>query len=110
MTGGILDPKAPPHLTYPFVATKNLHELRKFMRHVEDDLPYVTAPALIVQGRKDSMVPPVNGELIHSALGSKVKHLLYLDRSDHVLPMDYDREILFEKAWNFIRSEGKGID
>ena len=80
------------------------------MRQVEADLPRITAPALIVQGRRDSMVPPVNGELIHRALGSKVKHLLYLDRSDHVIPMDFDREILFEKAWNFIRSEGQKID
>jgi len=110
LTGGILDPQAPPHLTYPYVATKNLYELKKFMRHVEDDLPYVKAPTLVVQGRKDSMVPPVNGDLIYQALGSQVKHLLYLDRSDHVIPMDFDREILFEKAIRFIRSEGKSLD
>jgi carboxylesterase len=80
------------------------------MDHVREDLPYVTAPALVVQGRKDSMVPPPNGDLVYQALGSKVKHLLYLDRSDHVVPMDFDKEILFESAFKFIQSDGQKID
>lgn len=110
LTGGILDPQAPVHQTYPYVATKSLYELKKFMDHVREDLPYVTAPALVVQGRKDSMVPPANGDLVHQALGSKVKHLLYLDRSDHVVPMDFDRQILFEKAFKFVQSGGQSVD
>jgi carboxylesterase len=110
LTGGILDPSAPPHITYPYVATRSLHELKKFMDHVREDLPYVRVPALVVQGRKDSMVPPENGGIIHRALGSQVKHLLYLDRSDHVVTMDHDRQTLFEKAFRFIETGGKGID
>jgi carboxylesterase len=110
LTGGILDPQASAHQTYPYVATKNLYELKKFMDHVREDLPYVTAPALVAQGRKDSMVPPANGDLVYQALGSKVKHLLYLDRSDHVIPMDFDRNILFEKAFKFIQTSGQSVD
>jgi carboxylesterase len=107
LAGGVLDPSAPAHETYPYLATKSLYELKKFMRHVEEDLPYVTAPALVVQGRKDSMVPPSNGDLVYQALGSKLKHLVYLDRSDHVIPLDYDRKILFEKAHRFIKTGGR---
>ena len=110
LTGGILDPQAPAHQTYPYVATKNLYELKKFMDHVREDLPYVTAPALVAQGGKDSMVPPRNGELVHQSLGSKVKHLLYLDRSDHVVTMDFGKEVLFEKAHKFIESDGAKVD
>ena len=110
LTGGILDPQSPPHKTYPYVATKSLYELKKLMDHLREDLPYVTAPALVVQGRRDSMVPPPNGDLVYRSLGSPVKHLLYLDRSDHVIPMDLDREILFEKAFKFIRSNGTKVE
>lgn len=110
LTGGILDPQAPPHLTYPYVATKNLYELKKFMDHVREDLPYVTTPALVVQGQKDSMVPPPNGEMVHQALGSKVKHLLYLEGSDHVVTMDFGKQVLFEKALKFIESDGLKVD
>ncbi len=110
LTGGILDPQAKPHETYPYVATRSLYELKKFMDHVREDLPYVTAPALIVQGRKDSMVPPANGDILYQALGSRLKHLHYLDRSDHVVTMDFDKRTLFEKALKFIQSGGKKTD
>lgn len=110
LTGGILDPAAPPHITYPYIATRNLYELKKLMDVVRPELPRITVPALVVQGRKDSMVPPSNGDLIHQALGSHTKHLLYLDRSHHVVTMDFDRKIVFEKALNFIKSDGLRTD
>ncbi len=110
LTGGILDPSAPAHQTYPYVATKSLYELKKLMGQVRQDLPLITAPALIFQGRKDSMVPPPNGDLVYQSLGSPVKHLQYLDRSDHVVTMDFDRRIVFEKAFKFIESGGQSID
>lgn len=107
LTGGVLDPSAPPHETYPYLSTDSLYELKKLMRHVADDLPFVTAPVLVVQGRKDSMVAPENGKWVYEALGSKLKHLVYLDRSDHVIPLDYDRGVLFEKALRFIKTAGQ---
>jgi carboxylesterase len=110
LTGGILDPASPPHVTYPYVMTKSLYDLKKFMDVVREELPRITVPALVIQGRKDSMVPPPNGELIYNSLGSASKHLLYLDRSDHVVTMDYDKQAVFEKAFNFIQSGGMRID
>jgi carboxylesterase len=110
LTGGILDPDAPPHLTYPYVATQSLYELKKLMDLVRSELPQITVPALVVQGRKDSMVPPPNGDLVYQALGSAVKHLLYLDHSDHVVTMDYDKQTLFEKAFQFVQSDGLKVD
>jgi carboxylesterase len=110
LTGGILDQQAPPHLTYPYVATRSLYELKKFMEVVREELFGIIVPALVVQGRKDSMVPPINGEFLYRSLGSKVKHLLFLERSNHVVTMDFDKEILFEKTFHFIQSGGSKID
>jgi carboxylesterase len=64
----------------------------------------------VVQGRKDSMVPPDNAEFIHKHLGSTLKHLVYLERSDHVVTQDYDRQVLFEKLGKFLAASGKSID
>ncbi len=110
LTGGILDPTSSPHLTYPYVMTKSLYDLKKFMDVVRGELPRITAPALVIQGRKDSMVPPPNGDLVYQALGSGSKHLLYLDRSDHVVTMDYDKQTVFEKVFKFIQSNGLKVD
>jgi carboxylesterase len=110
LTGGILDPQSPPHLTYPYVATQSLYELKKLMDLVRSELPRITVPALVIQGRKDSMVPPPNGDLVYQALGSSIKHLLYLERSDHVVTMDYDKQTLFEKVFKFVQSDGLTVD
>lgn len=110
LTGGILDPSAPPHMTYPYVMTKSLYDLKKLMDVVRPELPRITAPALVIQGKKDSMVPPSNGDLVYQALGSASKHLLYLDRSDHVVTMDFEKQTVFEKAFNFIQSDGQRVD
>lgn len=107
LTGGILDKGAPKHITYPYVATKNLYELKKLMDVVRPELPRIQVPALVVQGRKDSMVPPPNGQIIYDALGSPRKHLLYLDNSDHVVTMDSEKDKLFEAAYRFIQSQGQ---
>ena len=109
LTGGVLDKTAPKHVTYPYVATKNLFELKKLMDVVRPELAQIKVPALVVQGRKDSMVPPPNGQIIYDALGSSHKHLLYLDNSDHVVTIDYEKQVLFEKAEAFIRSQGKNV-
>ncbi len=110
LSGGVLDPSASPHVTYPYIATRNLYELKKLMDHLIDDLPYITCPALVVQGSKDSMVPPSNGTLIHGALGSTLKHLVYLERSDHVVTLDYDRQILFQNIERFLATDGQSIE
>jgi carboxylesterase len=73
-------------------------------------LPAIKVPALVIQGRHDSMVSPENADLIYRALGSKDKHLLYLDRSDHVVTMDFDKQIVFEKVFSFIHSGGLDIN
>lgn len=102
LTGGILDPQASPHKTYPYVMTKSLYDLKKLMEVVRGELPSIRVPALIAQGRKDSMVPPGNADLIYQWLGSTQKDLLYLDRSDHVVTMDFDKEVLFKRVSKFL--------
>jgi len=110
LTGGILDPTAPPHVTYPYVMTKSLYDLKKLMGVVREELPRITVPALVIQGRKDAMVPSLNGDLLYQSLGSTSKHLLYLDRSNHVVTMDFDRQTVFEKAFKFIQSDGLRVE
>ncbi len=109
LTGGVLDPSAPPHLTYPYVFTQSLYELKKLMDGVRKEMRSITAPALVVQGRRDSMVPPKNGEIIYQGLGSSLKHLLYLDRSDHVVTLDYDHSIVMGAIEKFLSTGGHSI-
>jgi carboxylesterase len=109
LRGGVVDPQAPPHATYEYAPTSSLHELKKLMDHMRDDLAFVKVPALVAHGALDPMVAPANADHILEALGSPLKHRLILPRSGHVLPMDQDREILFRKIRLFLRSGGKRV-
>jgi esterase/lipase len=44
--------------------------------------------------------------LIHRLLGSKDKTLIEVDRSYHVVTVDYDKEVVKEKTFEFIRRVG----
>jgi carboxylesterase len=44
LAGGVLDPSAPAHETYPYLATKSLYELKKLMRHVKRTCPISRPP------------------------------------------------------------------
>jgi carboxylesterase len=109
LKGGVADPEASPHQTYDYAPTQSLHELKKLMDHLRDDLPFVKAPALIVHGAKDSMVPPANADHIYAALGSPIKHKVILPDSDHVIPLDFNKEQLFRNTLHFMRSKGRKI-
>jgi carboxylesterase len=95
------------HATYDYAPTRSLHELKRMMDHLREDLRYVTAPALVCHGALDSMVPPANADRILEAIGSPVKHRLLLPSSNHVLPLDEDRQVLFEKVGRFMQSGGR---
>ena len=109
LAGGVGDPDAPPHVTYPVCPTQSLYQMKLLADGVSARLHELKAPLLILHGRRDSMVPPDNAAFLYGKAGSRLKHLVYLDRSDHVLPLDLDKEEVFQKAARFVSSHGRRI-
>jgi carboxylesterase len=60
-------------------------------------------PVLLFQSKNDHTVNPENVHLIHSLLGSADKTVVEVEKSYHVLTADYDKEIVKEKTYAFIR-------
>ena len=107
LRGGVRDPQGPVHETYPTCPTSSLYEMKKLADGVRTRLDSFSRPLLILQGRRDSMVPPDNAERLWARAGTPLKTLHYLDRSDHVLPLDYDRDEVFQWVHRFLQTEGK---
>jgi carboxylesterase len=63
----------------------------------------ITTPTLIIQGRLDTVVEPINARWLHRQLGAKTKALLSLPRSDHLVALDHDRDIVIRATLEFIR-------
>jgi carboxylesterase len=73
------------------IPTAAIHELLKLGTRTRRELPRVTVPALVMQGRRDDTVVPATAQVIYDRLGSRDKELVYFERSGHQLPNDVER-------------------
>lgn len=72
-----------PHINYRNIPTRGLYELRRMADDVEERLPDVQCPVLILQGDEDQVVDPRAAQLIHQKLGSADKRLVMVPSKRH---------------------------
>lgn len=84
------------------IPTGAIYELVKLGAAVRRELPRITAPALVLQGRRDQTVAPASAEVIYEKLGSSDKHLAWFDRSGHQLPNDVERHAVWRAIGDWI--------
>jgi carboxylesterase len=92
--------------SYGIVPLKCVSSLLQLFDHVRHDLQDVTVPVLLIQSKKDNTVHPKNVHLIHGLLGSRDKTLIEVEKSYHVVTVDYDKELVKEKTYEFVRRVG----
>jgi carboxylesterase len=94
--GSILDPvAAAASRGYGVVAPHLLRELAHVADRAWDALPRITSPTRLVQSRRDNRIAPAVAASAFSRLGAADKDLVWLDRSAHVITVDYEREKVF---------------
>ncbi|HLY38382.1 MAG TPA: alpha/beta fold hydrolase, partial [Candidatus Binatia bacterium] len=69
---------------------------------VRVELARVTQPALVLHGRGDHGAPLANVELLRRRLGSRVIETHVLERSWHVVTLDYDRDEVARLSGDFL--------
>ena len=92
--------------SYDLTPLKCISSLLELLAHLKHDLPDVSVPALLMQSKKDNTVHPPNVHLINRLLGSEDKTVVEVENSFHVITVDYDKEIVKEKTYEFIRRVG----
>lgn len=78
------------------IPTGAIHEIVRLARIVQRDLPRVTAPALVLQGRQDQTVLPGSADAIMQRIGSRDKQMRWFERSGHLLPNDVEHEAVWQ--------------
>ena len=106
--GEINDRESPRELYYDRMPLRSVAELLRFQFHLREELHLVRCPALIIQGKNDSVVPPGNARFVFDRISSRAKRLVCLARSSHVITMDLDRERLFRLALTLMRNAMSG--
>lgn len=85
----------------------SVHSLLSLIESVMHALPQLKKPLLIVQSKKDRTVLPNSGTYIYQNAGSEEKELFWLEHSGHLVTLDMEREVVFEKIIEFIGSQDR---
>lgn len=85
-------------------------ELLRLQGIVRREVARVTQPALLLHGRHDHSAPVANLELLRQCLRSRLVEAHVLERSWHVITLDYDRAEMACLAGDFLaRIEARGV-
>ena len=97
----LADPDAhePAYEGSPLVPLLSMFEA---IEELQGDLPSITRPALVMQAPQDHVVDPSSADHVAGLLGGPVERLS-LDRSYHVATLDYDKDLIAERAIEFAR-------
>ena len=96
-----------PHrkrFAYEYNPTKSTYELLTFYRHLEGDLPEVSAPLLIIHAKKDIIMGYKNAEIIADNVGSKNKKIIPLEDSGHIITLGKKQDIIHSEILCFLQS------
>lgn len=88
-----------------FFRSFNLTAVRSaidLIEQVKQELTEIEVPTLILQAKQDTIVDPAGAVYIYQRLSSPQKRLLWLDESDHIIPLDLERELVFAEVADFL--------
>jgi carboxylesterase len=88
--------------SYPALPLPAVIELLRLQATVRRELGRVTQPALLLHGRHDHSAPLANLDLLRRGLGSRQVEVRVLERSWHVVTLDYDRDEVARLAGDFL--------
>ncbi len=90
----------PCYRKYP---VKSVDELLNLLEHTRQDLPEITAPALLFHSSGDRTISPENLSYIHKHIGSQTKIKVELNQSYHVISLDVEKEQIFQHIRSFVK-------
>ncbi|MGD2162414.1 MAG: alpha/beta fold hydrolase [Anaerolineales bacterium] len=105
-------PKGPPdwfdtqaiqnRVAYDFYDARAVYQFGQLVRTLEPLLPAVKRPLLLMHSTHDDFIPIQQMHRIYNAVGSEDKEVFTVDKSGHVISCDAQRELIFQRAAQFI--------
>jgi carboxylesterase len=95
----IADPES-TELAYEATPVEPLLSLLEAVGELRTRLEEIRCPVLILTSPQDHVVPPVSSDVLAGAVSGTVERV-ELARSYHVATLDYDRDLIVERAVGF---------
>ncbi|MFX1497448.1 MAG: alpha/beta hydrolase [Promethearchaeota archaeon] len=87
---------------YEKIPINQATKMNKLIREMKMILPIIKCPALLLQGRLDSVIKHNSMEYIFENIDSQVKRKVWLENNDHPILESPDHEIIVSEIINFI--------
>lgn len=101
----ILDPEARRiHPSYPQMSLRAVGEMHTLLTLLKARLSEITAPALLLHAKQDSVIPAPNASYIYDHLGSASKKLIWVENSDHIITEDYEHRFVSSEVVRWVQS------
>jgi carboxylesterase len=97
----VADPEA-REKAYDATPLRPLLSLASAAAELRDELGKVACPVLILTSPQDHIVNPADSDLLAAAVSGPVERVT-LERSYHVATLDYDKDLIAERAVEFAR-------
>jgi len=94
---------------YRWTPIRPVESLINYLPILREELPRITAPALIMVSSRDHVVPARDGKEIYHRIGSREKYFVTFHHSYHVIMKDHDREEVFAKTEAFILRHARNV-
>jgi len=99
----IADPEARDEVCYDRMSLRTVEQLIALGEATRPLVSTIEVPALVIQSRIDHVVPPDTADYIYDHVASRDKELVRLEPSYHVISMDYEHDLVAERAVRFMR-------
>lgn len=87
---------------YEFYPVNTLKHLIDTMKEARELLPKINCPILVIQSKGDIDLSEKGPEYIYKNAASTDKKVVWLERSGHIITLDYDRDRVNEEVYRFI--------
>ena len=104
--GDVADP-AQREKAYDATPLEPLLSLAAAADEFRDDLAKITCPVLIMNSPQDHVVEPVNSDILAEGVSGPVERVT-LERSFHVATLDYDKDLITDRAIAFAQKVTSG--
>ncbi len=89
--------------SYTKMPIKSIMAIVNLQKEVVRKLPQIQVPTLILHSPHDTTAPYANMDYLKQHLGSKEIKTVTLETSDHVLTMDYEKDLVAREVVSFFR-------
>ena len=106
-------PKGPPdwyeseaqehRVAYDRYPPEAIYQFGQLVVQLENVLPEVKAPILLMHSNNDGFIPIEQMYAIYESIGSPQKEKFTVDRSNHIITCDAERQQVFMRASDFIK-------